>query len=169
MTLLTLAGGLAAAVVLILRHGGKRHGVPDRGAGLRALRFGLLGLAVAIAASVFFAFGPLAPYVDADGARHAPFAENVIVFVLFLIPGLPKDAFTYIIGLTDMRCDTFVILSTLARTPGVLVTTYAASDIAKGDYLSAAIIFIVFAIIAGIGLIFRDKIMEGVSRGGTKG
>ena len=50
---------------------------------LRALRFGLLGLAVAVVASVFFAFGPLAPYVDADGARHAPFAENVIVFVAF--------------------------------------------------------------------------------------
>lgn len=89
---------------------------------------------------------------------------NVIVFVLFLIPGLPKDAFTYIIGLTDMRCDTFVILSTLARIPGVLVTTYAASDIAKGDYLSAAIIFVVFAIIAGIGLIFRDKIMGFISK-----
>ena len=87
---------------------------------------------------------------------------SVIVFVLFLIPGLPKDVFTYIIGLTDMKCSTFVLLSTVARAPGVLVTTYAASGIATGDYMESIIIFAVFAAIAVVGLIFRDKIMEAI-------
>lgn len=50
---------------------------------MRALRFGLLGLIVAAAVAVFFALGPLSPYVDAEGVRHVPFAENVIVFVAF--------------------------------------------------------------------------------------
>lgn len=89
---------------------------------------------------------------------------NVIVFVLFLIPGLPKDIFTYIVGLTDMKCSTFVVLSTLARCPGVFVTTYAASGIATGDYVQAAVIFAVFAALAIVGLIFRDKIMALIDR-----
>lgn len=90
---------------------------------------------------------------------------NIIVFILFLIPGLPKDAFTYIVGLSDMKCSTFLVLSTLARTPGVLVTTYAASGITDGDYVQAVIIFAVFAALAVLGLIFRDKIMAFVSSG----
>lgn len=32
---------------------------------------------------------------------------NIIVFILFLIPGLPKDVFTYLVPLTDMRMRTF--------------------------------------------------------------
>lgn len=87
---------------------------------------------------------------------------SIIVFVLFLIPGLPKDVFTYIVGLTDMKCSTFVLLSTIARAPGVFVTTYAASGFATGDYMESIIIFAVFAAIAVVGLIFRDRIMEAI-------
>lgn len=89
---------------------------------------------------------------------------DIIVFVLFLIPGLPKDIFTYIVGLTDMKCLTFVVLSTIARAPGVLVTTYAASGLATGNYLESAIIFAVAAVIAIVGIIFRDRIMEMIGR-----
>ena len=34
-------------------------------------------------------------------------AVCAIVFILFLIPGLPKDVFTYLVPLTDMRMRTF--------------------------------------------------------------
>lgn len=50
---------------------------------LRALRWGLVGLLIAIAALVFFALGPLASWTDAAGRLHKPFLENVIVFVAF--------------------------------------------------------------------------------------
>ena len=89
---------------------------------------------------------------------------NVVVFILFLIPGLPKDVFTYVVGLTDMKLGTFLLLSTLGRIPGVFVSSYAASSIMQGDYLTSAIMFGVLAIIAGIGVLFRDKIMDRFSK-----
>ena len=45
---------------------------------------------------------------------------NIIVFILFLIPGLPKDVFTYLVPLTDMRMRTFLLLSNVGRIPGIV-------------------------------------------------
>ncbi len=89
---------------------------------------------------------------------------NAIVFILFLIPGLPKDVFTYLVGLTDMRLSTFLLLSILGRTPGVFVSCYAASSIMEGDYTTSAILFAALALIALVVIAFRDKLMEKLSK-----
>ena len=81
-------------------------------------------------------------------------------FILFLIPGLPKDVFTYIFGLTDMKLGTFLLLSTLGRTPGVFVSSFAASSIMEGDFTTSAIMFGTLAVLAALGVIFRDRIMD---------
>jgi len=85
---------------------------------------------------------------------------TIIVFILFLIPGLPKDVFTYIVGLTDMKLGTFLLVSTLGRLPGVFVSSYAAASIMQGDYVTSIVMFAVLAILAALGIIFRDKIMD---------
>ena len=54
---------------------------------------------------------------------------NVVVFILFLIPAMPKDVFTYLVPLTNMRMRTFLILATIGRIPGVLVSTYGDVDV----------------------------------------
>jgi len=42
-------------------------------------------------------------------------AGIVTVFVLFLIPGVPKDVLCYVAGLTPMRLGLFLVVSTVAR------------------------------------------------------
>ncbi len=85
---------------------------------------------------------------------------GITVFVLFLIPGLPKDTFTYLVPLTDMRMRTFLLLSTIARIPGVVVSTYAASGLASGNFMQAIILFAAGAAIAILAVIFRERIMD---------
>lgn len=85
---------------------------------------------------------------------------NIIVFLLFLVPGLPKDAFTYLLPLTHMEMSTFLLLSTVGRIPGVIVSTYAAGSLSEGNYIEGALIFAVAAVIAGVCLIMRDKMMS---------
>lgn len=89
---------------------------------------------------------------------------NMIVFILFLIPGLPKDVFTYLVPLTDMRMRDFVVLSNIGRIPGVIVSTYAADGLVDGRIWESVIIFVVAAVIAVLGIVFKDKIMEVVGR-----
>ena len=89
---------------------------------------------------------------------------NVTVFILFLIPGMPKDVFTYLVPLTSMRMRTFLLLTTIGRIPGVIVSTYAAAGLAQGDITTSLIIFGVAAVIMVIGLVFRNRIMAFASR-----
>jgi uncharacterized membrane protein YdjX (TVP38/TMEM64 family) len=50
--------------------------------------------------------------------------EGIILsFLLFLIPGFPKDALCYILGLTPMHLGIFLIISTVGRVPGTLMAT----------------------------------------------
>lgn len=81
-----------------------------------------------------------------------------IVFILFLIPGMPKDAFTYIVSLTNIPVKTFLTVTTIARTPGVFMSAYAASGFMEGNITSSIIILVVLGLIALLAIIFRDKI-----------
>ena len=82
------------------------------------------------------------------------------MFVLFLIPGMPKDVFTYLIPLTNMRMRAFLVFSTVGRIPGVIISTYAAAGLAEGDITTSLIIFGIAAVLMILGIIFRDKIMS---------
>lgn len=103
-----------------------------------------------------------APFVqDMIGEKHLAKARafeesgklNVLVFILFLIPGMPKDTFTYLVPLTNMKLSSFLIISNCARIPGILVTTFAAAGLATGDYTMSAIIFGVAAAVAIVGML----------------
>ncbi len=89
---------------------------------------------------------------------------NIIVFILFLIPGMPKDVFTYLVPLTHMPMRTFLLLANIARVPGVLVSTYAASGLVQGDIAQSVIIFLVTGGIAVVCILFYDKIMKAIER-----
>lgn len=85
---------------------------------------------------------------------------NTIVFILFLIPGMPKDVFTYILPLSHMRLRTFVILTNTARIPGIVVSTYAANGLIEGRIWESVIIFLVLAAIAGLALLLTNRFMN---------
>ena len=89
---------------------------------------------------------------------------DAIVFILFLIPGLPKDVFTYIVPLTDMEFKKFIGLTTVGRIPGVLASTYAASGFASGQIAGPIVVIAIVAIAAVMGILFRDKIMEALGK-----
>lgn len=93
---------------------------------------------------------------------------NVLVFILFLIPGLPKDVFTYLVPLTSMPLKTFLIASNVARIPGIIVSTYAASGLVEGRIGESIVIFLVAAAIAVLGIVFYDRIMKALEKHTSK-
>lgn len=89
---------------------------------------------------------------------------NTLVFILFLIPGLPKDVFTYLVPLTNMDMRTFLVLTTIARIPGVVVSTYAASGFMEGRIVESVIIFLITAAVALGGLLLQQPFFAWVDR-----
>ena len=85
---------------------------------------------------------------------------NVIVFVLFLIPGLPKDTFTYLVPLTNMRMRDFLVISNVARIPGVFLSAYAADDLMEGNFLRSALLFLIAAALACLGIYGCKKYLD---------
>lgn len=89
---------------------------------------------------------------------------SIAVFILFLIPGAPKDIMTYLVPLTDMPMKTFIVLTTVGRLPGVIGSTYAASALVKGDFGITIAIFVIAGILAVLGVIYREKLMDLLAR-----
>ena len=89
---------------------------------------------------------------------------NTIVFILFLIPGLPKDVFTYLVPLTTMRPINFFVLSTLGRTPGIAASAFIGSAAVQGDYTQAIIVGIIAGGLGLLGIVFNKRILTFIDK-----
>ena len=85
---------------------------------------------------------------------------NLIAFILFFIPGTPKDVLTYIVGLTPMRLRTWVLITTVARIPSVITSTIGGDALGTQNYLFAVIVFVATAAISGLGVLVYRKITQ---------
>jgi len=56
------------------------------------------------------------------------------MFILFCIPGIPKDLLCYIAGLTSMPVVTFLVISTVGRFPGVFLSSLIGNGLATRDW-----------------------------------
>lgn len=90
---------------------------------------------------------------------------DIVVFILFLIPGMPKDVFTYLVPLTDMKMGRFLTLSTVGRMPGVVASTYVAYGFAEGSMVGPIVVVAIVAVLAALAVIFRDRIMSMLGKG----
>ena len=141
---------------------------------------GIITLAGALISSifVFYLVRKLgAPFVQGMlGSKEGPRAMaiqrflsnsrrlNATVFILYMIPGMPKDIFTYLVPLTPMRPSEFFVLSTIARAPAIFATTFVMDAFAKGNYLACAIVAVIFGGLGAVGIIFNMQIMSIVDR-----
>ena len=82
------------------------------------------------------------------------------VFILFLIPGIPKDLLTYIVPLTKMNWLHFVLLATLARLPSLVGSVVIGDSLTDGRYWLCITICAIAAAAVFAGYQLRDRILE---------
>ena len=80
-----------------------------------------------------------------------------IMLILFLIPGTPKDLLVYIGGLLPIKPLRFILISTFARLPSVISSTFAGENIASGDWTFSIIIYAATFIIIGLIIFLVNK------------
>ncbi len=74
-----------------------------------------------------------------------------LLFFLYLIPGSPKDGFTYFVGLLPVKLLPFMVVTFIARMPSVLSSTLCGSSLAEKQYWIAILIFIATIVLAVAG------------------
>lgn len=82
----------------------------------------------------------------------------IIVFLFYLIPGVPKDLCSYIAGVSEMKLKAFLIVSLIGRTPGMMGSLLIGQQVEVGGYTTAIIIGALAIILFLLGVIFRKKI-----------
>ena len=87
---------------------------------------------------------------------------EMIMFILFLLPGTPKDLLAYIAGLLPINPVKFVLISVFARFPSVISSTLAGANLAVGDWKKSIVMYlsIVFVAIIVILIVDKDKLAE---------
>lgn len=83
---------------------------------------------------------------------------ELIMLVVFLIPGTPKDFLTYFAGLTEARFRAVFAITTLGRIPSIVTSTIAASAFGSGNYGVAIIAVVAAGLLILVGGIAYRKL-----------
>lgn len=82
---------------------------------------------------------------------------EMIMFILFLLPGTPKDLLVYIAGLLPINPVKFVIISVFARFPSVISSTLAGANLAVGDWKKSIVMYLAIVLVAIIVILIANK------------
>ena len=86
----------------------------------------------------------------------------LITFLLYLIPGLPKDAVCYAAGVSGIRFIPFLIISVAGRMPAMAGSIIFGAMYMKKDYTGMAIVAVIVGIICLILFVKRKVIISGI-------
>jgi len=84
--------------------------------------------------------------------------RSIVMFIIFLIPGTPKDLLCYYAGLTDMKMSTFVIINVIGRLPALLTSVVGGNALGVQSYTAAIVVFAATLLLSGIGYFIYQRI-----------
>lgn len=83
-----------------------------------------------------------------------------VTFLLFLIPGTPKDILTYLAGVSQISLTRFLWISTFARIPSIVTSTFVGANVQDGNFVLSALMFLATGIIGIIGIRYKDHMLH---------
>lgn len=86
--------------------------------------------------------------------------RNRLLFIIFLIPGTPKDLLTYFAPLTPIKYSSYIIITTIARIPSIITSTIAGESILEGDYHIAIIVYGITFLLTIFGILIDNYIQK---------
>jgi uncharacterized membrane protein YdjX (TVP38/TMEM64 family) len=120
-----------------------------------SLAFGIAALLGRDAIQVIFGEKSIGRFINQLNSKRA----FVIILILFLIPGFPKDLITYAAGVSKIRLIPFLLLSVAGRTPAMMATIMMGSMMRKGSYVGVIILALVAVIMFILCIVKRKKLM----------
>lgn len=82
---------------------------------------------------------------------------EVVMALLFLIPGTPKDLLVYIGGLLPIKTSRFLALSTLLRFPSIISSTIAGDKLLEGQWKVSILAYVITFAITAIVIFVVNK------------
>ena len=89
---------------------------------------------------------------------------DTLIFLMFLIPGTPKDTLNYLCPLTSISPVRFLVLSTFARIPSVISSTFAGANFAEGNLLASVIVLGITSAVGLLGIRYEHVLTDYLNR-----
>ena len=129
----------------------------------------VLGSLIVFAFVKFFGKKLVYAFISEDKINSLKFLNNkkklnVLVFILFAIPGAPKDLMTYFVGMTPMKVFDWIWISAVARLPSILSSTAVGSAVAEQSYVFAIVTLAITILVSVLGVLVYRHIVKTESK-----
>ena len=88
----------------------------------------------------------------------------LLTFLIYLIPGVPKDLVSYAAGISEMRFRPFLLAATIGRSPAMLGSLLVGHFYGKQNYTAIIILTVIIALLLLVCFIKRDKLIAFLDR-----
>lgn len=89
---------------------------------------------------------------------------TLILIILYIIPGIPKDVISYIVPLTPISKRDFFFYVMPCRLPAIILSTVIGSNVGHGNFVVVLCVLGAVFIVGIIGYLFKDVIVEKMQR-----
>jgi uncharacterized membrane protein YdjX (TVP38/TMEM64 family) len=146
--------------------GGYLFGVP---LGLLYSTIGLtIGSVLAFLAARWLEEHVVARWIPSDILKKFDFLMErqgaLISFILFLLPGFPKDYLCFVLGLSRMPLKLFLLICIVGRIPGTVLLTLQGAKVYKGDYYSTLVILGLCLVAIAVLAYYREAVYQWIKR-----
>ena len=116
-----------------------------------------IGSFIIVAITKLFGMKAVNLFISEEKINSLKFLQNkekltVSLFLIYLIPGTPKDVITYLVGVTDYNIWKFLLLTGIARIPSIITSTLCGAALGEKNYLLSVVVFICTAIFGLVGV-----------------
>lgn len=124
------------------------------------LVFGIVRLWGVRMVEVFF------PREKIDSLRFLQDARrrDLLIFLVFFLPGTPKDLLSYFVGLTKLPLRRWLLIAGIARIPSVVTSTIGGDALGMQNYVFAVLVFAGTALLSAGGLLGYRLLCRAMAR-----
>ena len=84
----------------------------------------------------------------------------IVIFLIYFIPGLPKEGLGYAVGLSKIKLIPFLFLVVVGRTPALMISIVIGHMYDIENYTNIIIISAIAVVFCVLAFIYRKKIMK---------
>ena len=89
---------------------------------------------------------------------HSNEKSTTLLFLFFLLPGTPKDLMCYVVGLTDIKWFTWLIINFVGRFPAILLSALGGSALGEQKYGIFIAAFAIIIVLYFLGTFLYKKL-----------
>ncbi len=128
-----------------------------------------LGMSIVFGIVRIFGYPIVEALIDGKDLKKFKFLEDsskveIIFFILYFIPGMPKDTLSFVAPLTNVKPKHYFLYVLPARFPLMILAAVFGASVRNGDYTFSVILCIIMVDLGIIGILFRDKIMACIQK-----